>query len=54
MEREAWTSARRLLLHDSVQAHQMLSNSVQRKKSTVGLVHMYYSLDILPIAFAIM
>jgi hypothetical protein len=42
------------LHHDSVPAHQVLSNSVQHKKSTVGLVHTDYSLDILPIAFAIM
>lgn len=42
------------LHHDSVPDHQVLSNSVQHKKSTVGLVHMDYSLVILPIAFAIM
>jgi hypothetical protein len=42
------------LHHDGVPAHQVLSNSVQHKKSTVGLVHTDYSLDILPIAFAIM
>jgi hypothetical protein len=40
--------------HDSVPAHQVLSNSVQHKKSTVRLVHTDYSLDMLPIAFAIM
>jgi hypothetical protein len=42
------------LHHDSVPVHQVLSDSVQHKKYTVGLVHTDYSLDILPIAFAIM
>jgi hypothetical protein len=43
-----------LLHYDSVPTHQALSNSIQHKKSTVGLAHTDYSLDILPIAFAVM